>query len=115
MFPNPHHVYIHDTPSKGLFTRTDRTFSSGCIRIEKPVELATFLLNGQDDWNREKIEKVITTGGNPLTVHLERYVPVHILYLTAWGVKGKAVQFRKDVYERDKAIEMALSAGPPEL
>ncbi|MFH1321276.1 MAG: L,D-transpeptidase family protein [Bacteroidota bacterium] len=115
MFPNVYNVYIHDTPAKELFEKTERIFSSGCIRIQKPFDLAEHLLQNQDGWDMERIKQSTTPGSKPLTVNLKKTVTVHVLYLTAWGEEGKSVQFRKDVYERDKAIATGLSALPPEL
>lgn len=114
MFPNTYSVYIHDTPSKGLFEKNERAFSSGCIRIQKPFELAEYLLYQQDDWNREKLKKLTAPSSKSLSVILKKTIPVHILYLTAWGEAGKQVQFRKDIYDRDSVIAIALSQGPPE-
>src|SRR5262249_50720257 len=62
MFPNSHSVYLHDTPSKNLFDKSDRAFSSGCIRVENPLELATLLLEGQKDWDRAGIDAAIAAG-----------------------------------------------------
>lgn len=115
MFPNNYDVYMHDTPSKELFTRSERAFSSGCVRLQNPLDLAAYLLKGQDDWNREKIAKLTAPGGTPYTVVLKKPLPVHLLYLTAWGEEDGTIQFRKDVYSRDKAIARALGAEAPEL
>ena len=61
VFPNSHFVYLHDTPHKELFDQTERTFSSGCIRIENPLQLAELLLNDEEKWNRQKIEEALAT------------------------------------------------------
>jgi L,D-transpeptidase YcbB len=115
MFPNRYSVYIHDTPSKELFEKDERVFSSGCIRIQKPFELAELLLQKHEDWNREKLEKLTKPNSKTLTVMLKNPITVHILYLTASGEGGKHAQFRNDIYNRDKAIAIALSKGPQEL
>jgi len=112
MFPNKYNVYLHDTPAKALFARTERTFSSGCIRIEKPVELAEHLLRDNPDWTRETILAAIEAGIRQ-NVGLDRKIPVHLLYWTSWVDDDGAVHFRKDIYERDKPIEQALSHEPP--
>jgi murein L,D-transpeptidase YcbB/YkuD len=112
MFPNKYNVYLHDTPAKALFTQTERTFSSGCIRIEKPIELAEYLLSDQPKWSRETVLAAIDSGIRQ-SVGLSRKIPVHLLYWTAWVDNNGAVHFRKDIYKRDKPIEEALSQAPP--
>ena len=106
MFPNQYAVYLHDTPSRYLFDRADRTFSSGCIRIENPFELAEILL-GPDGWTRERFESVLDTG-KERTVFLSRPVPVLLLYWTALANPDGTVSFFPDVYSRDAAIDRAL-------
>ena len=97
MFPNSYSVYLHDTPSRNLFARDERTFSSGCIRIEKPLELAKILLDDSSSWNMERV-KAATNLDRERTVLLKRPVKVYLYYLTAWGGEN----FRKDIYGRDE-------------
>jgi murein L,D-transpeptidase YcbB/YkuD len=107
MFPNKYSVYLHDTPSKELFARDKRIFSSGCIRIEKPFELAQLLL--ADDsvrWNDNAIKEAMESG-KETTVLLKNPVNVYIYYLTAWS-NGKEMSYRQDIYGRDKEILEAL-------
>jgi murein L,D-transpeptidase YcbB/YkuD len=106
MFPNEHAVYLHDTPSKYLFDRADRTFSSGCIRVENPFELAEVLL-GTDGWNQDRLRQVLDTG-KERTVFLSEPVPILLLYWTAQAGPDRTVSFFRDVYERDAAIIEAL-------
>ena len=108
MFPNQYAVYLHDTPSRYLFDRADRTFSSGCIRIENPFELAEVLL-GPDGWTQERFEGVLATG-QERTVFLSKPVPVLLLYWTAQANLDGTVSFFPDVYDRDAAIEKGLDA-----
>lgn len=103
MFPNKHLVYLHDTPSRALFEREDRTFSSGCIRVEKPFELAEILLGNPAQWNQESIKKVIASG-KTRTVMLPEHIPVLLLYWTVAVDQDGTVHFKKDPYARDKAI-----------
>jgi murein L,D-transpeptidase YcbB/YkuD len=112
MFPNPFSVYLHDTPSRELFARESRTFSSGCIRLEKPLELARLLLDGDGAWTAERIRRVVSTG-KETTVLLPVPVPVHLLYWTAWVDDDNVLQFRDDVYDRDKLLLSALRKQPP--
>lgn len=109
MFPNAHNVYLHDTPSRSLFGQTERSFSSGCIRVEHPLELARVLLKYNDGWTSDRIHATVEKSTEE-TVVLRRKVPVHLLYWTAWMEDGETVHFRKDVYQRDDAVASALTA-----
>jgi murein L,D-transpeptidase YcbB/YkuD len=114
MFPNQFDVYLHDTPSRELFARARRDFSSGCIRIEKPVELADYLLRDHQDWTPEKIRLALTGDESvEATVKLPETVNVHILYWTVWVGKDHLIHFGPDVYDRDKALDDALKEPPP--
>jgi len=106
IFPNKYNVYIHDTPSKSLFNRASRYFSHGCMRVQNPINLAEILLKAQG-WNRAKIKAQIASGKRRI-VRLKKKVPVHITYLTAWVNKDGSVNFRNDVYKRDKNLINAL-------
>ena len=112
MFPNRHNVYLHDTPQRELFARTRRDFSSGCIRIENPMELARFLLSDDPSWTPERIRQVVD-GGVERTVNLPEPVPVHLLYLTAYVEADGRVHFRTDLYGRDAIVLTALDSDPP--
>ena len=107
MFPNRFNVYLHDTPSRDLFQRTVRTFSSGCIRVEAPLELAAYLLKDDAAWPPSRIESVIAAG-KPMTVVLPQPVPVHLTYSTVWFGEGGTIHFRDDIYGRDALIAQAL-------
>ena len=110
MFPNPYNVYLHDTPSRNLFSRSQRTFSSGCIRISNPVELAEYLLKFDPKWNRDAI-KTASTSGKQRVVNLPRTMPVYLVYWTAWVDEEGLVNFRDDIYQRDKPMTRALYEG----
>ena len=107
MFPNRHFVYLHDTPGKHLFDRSERAFSHGCIRLENPLDLAGVLLG----WSPEQIESALSSG-KTRTVNLSRPIPVFLLYLTAVA-EGDEVLFRNDVYNRDAAVLNALDRSFP--
>jgi murein L,D-transpeptidase YcbB/YkuD len=109
MFPNPHMVYLHDTPAKSLFDKDERTFSSGCIRVEKAFELAELVLNDPAQWNQQTMAEVVATK-KMQTVNLAKPVPVLILYWTAQPRPDGQVIFRNDVYGRDKPTLAALNA-----
>jgi murein L,D-transpeptidase YcbB/YkuD len=112
MFPNKYSVYLHDTPSRALFARGARGFSSGCIRIEKPIELAELVLRGAPGWDRPAIEAAVESGGRR-ALSLPEKIPVHLAYLTAWVDREGATHFRPDIYGRDPVLDKALSARPP--
>jgi len=109
MFPNEQSVYLHDTPSRALFDRTVRAFSSGCIRIDKPLDLAVLLLDDPQRWSEQQLAEAIA-GGRTQTVPVRRTVPVMLLYFTASTTASGELQFRPDLYGRDAPIIAALSA-----
>jgi murein L,D-transpeptidase YcbB/YkuD len=106
MFPNKYMVYLHDTPSKGLFARSERTFSSGCIRVQNPFELAELLLENQG-WDRARIDQVVESR-KTTRVNLKNPITVMLLYWTAQVDDDGTVHFRKDVYNRDAPIIAGL-------
>jgi murein L,D-transpeptidase YcbB/YkuD len=112
LLPNQFGVYLHDSPNKGLFGQNVRTFSHGCIRLEKPFDLATYLLSGDPRWTDEAIKEAIVRGKEE-TIHLPRPIPVYILYLTAWADDQGMINFRKDIYGRDEQLDEALLKKPP--
>lgn len=107
MFPNPHLVYLHDTPAKALFDKDERAFSSGCIRTERPLELVELLLADPVRWNRAALDAAIATGITR-TVRLPKPVPVLILYWTVDQDDDGSVVFKPDPYGRDAAELRAL-------
>jgi murein L,D-transpeptidase YcbB/YkuD len=114
MFPNRFNIYLHDTPSWTLFDQPVRTLSHGCVRVERPVELADFVLDGQDDWDERTIWEAMkdATATRGRTVSLERPVPVYILYLTTFMRDGE-LHFRNDPYGKDRRAMKSL--GQPLL
>lgn len=113
MFPNPYSVYLHDTPTRGLFARAERSFSSGCIRVEHPIELAEYLLSDHPQWSPQRIKSVLKTPTAEQSVSLRTRMPVHLQYWTAWAEPDGPVHFRNDSYNRDEAVLQALRATPP--
>jgi len=112
IFPNPYGVYLHDTPSKNFFQRSVRTYSHGCIRIEKPIELAEYLLQGTDKWTKEAILETVARQKEKKVV-LSEAVPVYIQYWTAWVDAEGVVQFRNDIYGYDDVPGARLPVSPP--
>ncbi len=111
MFPNPYDVYIHDSPSKGLFASDNRSLSSGCVRVEKPYDLAVLLLADEPGWSPERIRSAMQQNREE-TVHLKVPVDVMLVYLTAWADGKDRIQFRKDIYHSDDPVLAALSQKP---
>ncbi|MFH1217211.1 MAG: L,D-transpeptidase family protein [Pseudomonadota bacterium] len=114
LFPNPHDVYLHDTPSRSLFNKDMRTFSSGCIRLEKPLDLAIQLLRGTPLADREFLDEALATGRTQ-TIRLIEKVQLHLLYWTAWADDVDTVHFRNDIYGRDLLLWQAMQQPPPRL
>lgn len=105
LFPNSHDIYMHDTPTKNLFSETSRAFSHGCVRVQNPREFATILLG----WDREEIDRK-TDSRVSQSIPLPRKVPVHITYFTAWPDSTGKITYYNDIYKRDEAMEKALAA-----
>jgi murein L,D-transpeptidase YcbB/YkuD len=112
VFPNEYDVYIHDTPSRSLFLKNIRTFSSGCIRISQAYDLAGYLLKDDPEWSLPNLKKAIDMGEKRIIV-LKKPVPVYVLYLTAWADKNGIAYFGKDVYSRDRQLIAALKQTQP--
>ena len=108
MLPNEYAIYLHDTPSRALFERSERTYSSGCIRVANAVALAEWVLAGnRDGWDRTQIETAITSQ-ETRTVVLEEPTPVFIVYFTAYSAETGEVVLQRDIYGRDTMINQAL-------
>jgi murein L,D-transpeptidase YcbB/YkuD len=108
--PNPYDVYMHGTPATELFARSRRDFSHGCIRVEDPVALATWLLRDKPGWTAERI-RAATLGEETLRVDLGKPVPALIVYGTAVVMEDGEVRFFRDIYGHDAALERALASG----
>jgi murein L,D-transpeptidase YcbB/YkuD len=104
LFPNPYDVYLHDTPSRELFQKDARTFSSGCIRIAKPLDLAVYLLQGTKLNSMDALNAAISREKTQQIV-IPAPIPVHIVYMTAWVDRDGIIQFRSDIYNRDPALQ----------
>ncbi len=108
MFPNPHAIYLHDTPHRSLFDTLVRTHSSGCVRLEDPLEFAYELLSPQVDDPVGRFHTVLDTG-QQTRIYLDDPVPVHLVYRTAFSDAEGQIQYRPDVYGRDMAVFEALT------
>ena len=110
MFPNNFHIYLHDTPAKGLFEASKRAFSHGCIRVENPKKLAVYLLRNTA-WHIKKIDNILTTI-TETGVRINPTVPVYIFYFTAWIDNRGQLNFRNDVYGMDKRLAEVVFEQP---
>ena len=106
--PNRYNVYLHDTPARELFEQPFRAFSHGCIRLERPLDLALYLLRDQPQWDAPAIQSTIDAG-TERTIPLKTPLPVYVLYWTAWVGDDGHMEFHRDHYERDAAIAVALT------
>ena len=114
LFPNKHSVYLHDTPNRGFFKRAQRNFSHGCIRVEKPVDLAEFVLASNTEWDESRIKSSINSR-KTRTVHLNQTIPVYVLYFTSWVDNQGNVNFHKDIYGLDQTLLNALRTKRPNV
>jgi L,D-transpeptidase YcbB len=113
IFPNDYNVYLHSTPEQELFSRSRRDFSHGCIRVEKPADLAAWVLRDKPEWTMDKIQAAMKTGDDNVQVNLDKPIPVLILYSTAVVEPDGEVRFFDDIYGYDKSLEKVLAKGPP--
>lgn len=113
IFPNEHNVYLHSTPSQDLFSRSRRDFSHGCIRVEKPAELAAWALRNNPGWTLERVKQGMQNGKDDVTVNLVKRVPVFIVYGTALAYENGDVHFSDDIYGHDAELAAVLAKGYP--
>jgi murein L,D-transpeptidase YcbB/YkuD len=113
MFPNPMNIYLHDTPSRGLFSKARRDFSHGCVRVQDPAALAAWVLRDDPKWTRESIAQAMSSGPPNAHVTLPHPIPVLIVYATAVVPEDGDVHFFEDIYGHDATLEDALAEGYP--
>ena len=109
MFPNPYLVYLHDTPSQALFEPAERAFSSGCVRVERALELTELVLDDADQWNAGSLARAVEHG-ELRNVALKKNIPVLLTYWTAWVDPQGRMNFRRDIYGQDAKWAQALAA-----
>lgn len=115
LFPNKHAVYLHDTPSKRLFNEKVRTFSHGCMRVRNPVQLAEVIMAEDKGWDKRKVNDLINRGPEDNDIALDKPMPVHVTYFTAWvDDTGKLKSF-PDVYGHQKRIILGLEGRWTEI
>jgi murein L,D-transpeptidase YcbB/YkuD len=108
-FSNPYAVYLHDTPTKGLFGENARFYSSGCVRVENVREFVAWVLVSNGNWDQPAIDAVFASGER-LDVVVKNPVPIHTTYITAWANRQGTVSFRDDVYQFDAAGRVSFDA-----
>ncbi|WP_353070159.1 L,D-transpeptidase family protein [Tunturibacter empetritectus] len=113
IFPNQYDIYLHSTPAVSLFDQTRRDFSHGCIRVQKPADLATWVLQGQGEWDLDKVNEAMNSGPDNKTVSFKTPLPIVIFYLTAIVEDGGEVHFFDDIYNYDTEMQKVFSKGPP--
>jgi murein L,D-transpeptidase YcbB/YkuD len=116
MFPNEYDIYLHSTPQPELFERTRRDFSHGCIRVQKPEDLAVWVLansNTPGDWDADKVHDTMTNGPDNHQVNLKTPLPIVIFYVTAIAAEDGHIHFFDDLYGYDQKLQHVLSKGPP--
>ncbi len=101
-FHNPHAVYLHDTPTKGLFGENARFYSSGCVRVDQVQDFVTWVLRDNGDWGQPQVANVFSTGERK-DVDVRNPVEIHTTYISAWANRQGTVSFRDDIYEFDMA------------
>lgn len=111
IFPNKHNVYLHDTPTRGLFAQRQRAFSSGCMRTQDPIDLAAWLLKDTPEWTQERIDAAVASG-KETRASLKVKVPVHVLYFTAVNEDTAGIRYLDDIYSRDTAVLSGLKTAP---
>jgi L,D-transpeptidase YcbB len=103
LFPNAHAIYMHDTPSRKLFKKSERAFSHGCVRVENPRDFASVLLG----WDRNKVDRILEEP-DTLNQSVPSKIDVHLTYFTAWPDRSGVIRYHKDIYERDQTLLEAM-------
>lgn len=106
MFPNQHAVYLHDTPTRNLFSATRRAYSHGCVRVDQPFKLAEIVLGKENGWNEQRVKKLIGTGNK--TIQLPQHLDVHLEYFTAFVDDSGKLQLREDIYGYSRRLKSVM-------
>ena len=112
IFPNNYNIYFHDTPEQEFFAKSRRDFSHGCIRLERPADLAVWVLRNNPGWNMDRVQAAMHSSATQ-QVNLTHPIPVLILYATVIVTEDGAVHFYDDIYGHDAALEKVLEKGYP--
>lgn len=112
--PNEFAVFLHDTPSRGGFSQADRLLSHGCVRLERPLELARLVLEGTPEWSPERMQAAVDSG-KTVRVSLPERVPMYLFYWTSFVDSQGGVYFWDDIYGWDKRLTAALDNAPVQM
>jgi L,D-transpeptidase YcbB len=112
IFPNRYAVYLHDTPSRALFSRSARAFSSGCVRVKQPLLFAQLLLDDPETWPLSEVEALVESRKPQQRVFLKRDIDINLMYWTTSPTRGGKLQFHRDIYNKDAAALVALNTPP---
>jgi murein L,D-transpeptidase YcbB/YkuD len=113
MLPNPYAVYLHDTPTRELFARQERSFSSGCVRLSRALDLARWVLENDGQPDTALALQALVDSGETRTLPLNTPLPTFLVYFTAFTDEAGEVVFRRDIYQRDAAVVAALHDAAP--
>jgi murein L,D-transpeptidase YcbB/YkuD len=113
LFPNSYAIYMHDTPATEFFAQSRRDFSHGCIRLEKPADMAAWVLRDKPGWNLDRIRAAMANGPDAQQVNLAHPIPVLIVYATVVAPEDGLVYFYDDIYRHDTALDQVLAKGYP--
>ncbi|HTX37498.1 MAG TPA: L,D-transpeptidase family protein [Bryobacteraceae bacterium] len=113
LFPNSYAIYMHDTPAPEFFAQSRRDFSHGCIRLERPADMAAWVLRDKPGWAPEKTHAAMTSGPDAQQINLPHPIPVLIVYATVVVLEDELVHFYDDIYGHDAALEKVLAKGYP--
>jgi murein L,D-transpeptidase YcbB/YkuD len=111
--PNRYDIYLHDTPYRSDFGQPVRTFSHGCVRVDRPYEFAAYLLGGEPRWTPEKVREMVDASNEERMLLVNGRVDVHVFSGTAWPLPDGSVHFRPDIYAADWWLAAALAEKPP--
>jgi murein L,D-transpeptidase YcbB/YkuD len=112
MFPNQHSIYLHDTPSRGLFSAARRAFRHGCVRVDDPMRLGELVMGGADrGWSQQRLRSLV--GDKERTIFLPRPLAIHLEYFTAFVDDSGVLQLREDIYGHTGRVEAALGLLTP--
>jgi murein L,D-transpeptidase YcbB/YkuD len=109
LMPNRYNTYLHDTNHPELFDKPERTYSSGCIRMERPVDIANFVLSGNADWDQSMAQPILESA-QKTEVDLAAPIPVYVIHQTIWLDSAGELVFGADIYKRDKELVEVLQA-----
>jgi murein L,D-transpeptidase YcbB/YkuD len=112
--PNEFAVFLHDTPSRAGFSQAERLLSHGCVRLERPLELARLVLEGTPEWSPERMQAAVDSG-KTVRVSLPERLPMYLFYWTSFVDSGGGVYFWDDIYGWDKRLTAALSDAPVQM